>query len=120
RWFLFANVLLRDQPARLQLLVVPLMGFPPILFALSFLSAAGGVIPAAILAFALLVRHVLLRTLHASIFQTRVAFNPLTSILSELLQPLHWLHACLQHSLQWRTRRILLGRDGTFSYVGQD
>jgi ceramide glucosyltransferase len=120
RWFLFANVLLRDQPARLQLLVVPLMGFPPLLFMLSFFSIAGGIVPTLILGSALLVRHVLLRNLHASIFHTRIAFNPFTSILSELLQPLHWLHACVQHSLQWRTRRITLGRDGTFSYVGQD
>lgn len=126
RWFLFANVLLRDQPPKLQLLLVPFLGLPPLFFALSFLSIAGGLIPTLFLAIGLMVRHTLLRNLHRTILtmtpppeiQT-IAFNPLTSILSELLQPLHWLHACVQHSLQWRTRRIELRRDGTFTYVGQ-
>jgi ceramide glucosyltransferase len=145
RWFLFANVLLRDQPAKVQLLLIPFLGLPPLFFALSFLSIAGGVKTTIALAGALIVRHALLRNLHKTIFELQhpaqpatpdsqpvspadrqpptanpVQFNPITSILSELLQPLHWLHACVQHSLRWRTRRITLGPDGTFSYVGQD
>lgn len=126
RWFLFANVLLRDQPMTMQLLLIPMLGLPPLLFALSFLSIAGGTIPTIALIAMLAVRHTLLRNLHRTLFvspenrQPAPAFNPFTSILSELLQPLHWLHASLQHTLQWRTRRIVLGRDGTFSYVGRD
>ena len=135
RWFLFANVLLRDQPARMQVLLIPLLGLPPVFLILSFLSLAGGAIPAAILAVVLIVRHALLRNLHQTFFgqnvgrgfsppapgggglKPRPALNPFLSVLSELLQPLHWLHACVQHSMQWRTRRIELGRDGTFEYV---
>jgi ceramide glucosyltransferase len=120
RWFLFANVLLRDQPARLQLLVVPLLGLPPLLFALSFLSLTAGLIPSLLFVFALAFRHLALRSLHRLVLgETELRFHPLVSILSELLQPVHWLHASLQHTLQWRTRRIVLGPDGTFSYVGQ-
>ncbi|HEX2831515.1 MAG TPA: glycosyltransferase [Thermoanaerobaculia bacterium] len=128
RWFLFANVLLRDQPAKMQLRLIPMLGLPPLLFALSFFSLAGGTIPALALLAMLIARHALLRNLHHALFVSpdhraldpQFRFNPLISIVSELLQPLHWLHASLQHTLQWRTRRILLGRDGTFSYVGRD
>ncbi len=128
RWFLFANVLLRDQPFRLQLLLIPFLGLPPLFFALSFLSVLGGILSSLLLATALVLRHLILRSLHRALLgptidghsdlRLQLAFNPLTSIVSELLQPLHWLHACVQHSLQWRTRRIELRRDGTFSYVG--
>lgn len=107
RWFLFANVLLRDQPAKIQLLLIPFLGLPPLLFVLSFLSIFGGVIPTIALLAMLIIRAVILRG------------SPLLSIASELLQPLHWLHAALQHSMQWRTRRIVLERDGTFDYLRQ-
>jgi ceramide glucosyltransferase len=126
RWFLFANVLLRDQPWNTRVLLLPLLGLPPVLFALSLLCLFGGLVPAICWLVAILIRHALLRSvrdfvLDASSDDARaVPLHPITSIVSELLQPLHWLHASLQHTLQWRTRRILLGADGTFSYVRPD
>lgn len=107
RWFLFANTLVRDQPLRVQLLLFVTLGLPPLLLWVGFATFSLA------LPFVLIARHLLLRTLRPD-----VRLNPFTSILAELLQPLHWLHATLQHTLRWRTRRIALGPDGTFSYLG--
>lgn len=105
RWFVFANTLVRDQTLGVQLLLFVALGLPPLLLWIGFgtLSYA--------LPLALLGRHLMLRTLPG---QTGLSVLP--SIVAELLQPLHWLHASLQHTLRWRTRRIALGADGTFSY----
>ncbi len=107
RWFVFANVLVRDQPARVKLLLMLVLGLPPFLLWLGFLS------PLALIAL-LVARHLMLRNLHRRVFGEKPHFHWLMSILAELLQPLHWLHASLQHTLRWRTRRIALGPDGTF------
>jgi ceramide glucosyltransferase len=118
RWFLFANVLLRDQPPRVRLLLGVFLGLPPLLFWLSFLALAGGLLSSLVLAGGLLTRHLVLRALHRMVFRGRPHFRWAMSIAAELLQPLHWLHACVQHSLRWRTRHIQLGPDGTFVYLG--
>lgn len=125
RWFLFANVLLRDQPWNTRLFLVPLLGLPPVLFALSLFCLIGGLVPASCWLVAVVLRHALLRSVQAHVLgrgadARAVPLHPVTSIVSELLQPVHWLHASVQHTLQWRTRRILLGADGTFSYVRPD
>lgn len=118
RWFVFANVLVRDQPLRVQLLLFLFLGLPPILLWAGMLSLAGGLAFSALLAVTLLVRHVALRSLHRQVYGNLPHFHWLTSIVAELLQPLHWLHACLQHTLRWRTRRIRLDANGTFSLIG--
>ncbi len=121
RWFLFANVLLRDQPARIKALLVPTLGLPPILFILSFFTLSGGLIPSVALIAMLVLRDQatrnLIRTVSSGNQQPTTDNRFFLSIASELLQPLHWLHATLQPKLHWRKRRILLGRDGTFTYV---
>ncbi|MGN6184227.1 MAG: glycosyltransferase [Thermoanaerobaculia bacterium] len=119
RWFLFANVLLRDQPGRIKARLIPTLGLPPILFALSFLSIAASWPGVIALIAMLIVRDQCIRNVHKTLTANRQppTVNPFLSIASELLQPLHWLHATLQPKLHWRKRRILLGRDGTFTYV---
>lgn len=104
RWFLFANTLVRDQMFGVQLLLFIALGLPPILLWIGFATLSYA------LPVVLLVRHLMLRAAG----QTRLSI--FTSIVAELLQPLHWLHALLQHTLRWRTRRIALAADGTFSY----
>jgi len=108
RWFLFANRLVRDQPARIQLLLAIFLGLPPLLLWI------GALCPPLWLVL-LVVRHLALRRLQRRVFGVLPHLNPLTSIASELLQPLHWLHASLQRTLRWRTRRIVAAADGTFS-----
>lgn len=108
RWFVFANVLVSDQPARIQWLLAVFLGLPPLLLWL------GALCPPLWLVL-LVCRHLALRKLQRRVFGVLPHLNVVMSIASELLQPLHWLHACLQHTLRWRTRRIVVAADGTFS-----
>lgn len=117
RWFLFANVLVQDQTLQTQLLLVTLLGLPPLLLWLSFLSLAGGM-PGGIVLLAILVgRHLMLRQMHRRVFGGPMSFSWSLSLLAELLQPFHLLHACLSPVIVWRSRRIRVGRRGSFSYV---
>jgi ceramide glucosyltransferase len=109
RWFLFANILVRDQPFGVQLLLFVALGLPPLLLWTGFATLSYA------LPLVLLLRHFVIGSLQDPASGGNSA---ILSILSELLQPLHWLHATLQHTLRWRTRRIALGADGTFSYIG--
>jgi ceramide glucosyltransferase len=117
RWFVFARVLASDQPARVVLLLVVFLGLPPLLLWLGLLSLFGGLASGMLLATTLVLRHLALRRLHGTVLGGLSPFSPLMSILAELLQPLHALHACLQSDLRWRTRRIQLESGGTFSYL---
>ena len=118
RWFVFAWLLLRRQPPGVQALVSVLHGAPPVL-----LWAAGAVMaldptPAAIVAFAaaLVLRALVLILLQLRIYG-RAVHQPLFSVASELLQPLHILHALLQRTIVWRTRCYRVRDDQTFEAV---
>ena len=107
RWFVFANVLVRDQSARIKMLLLVFLGLPPVLLWLGALCPPLWIV-------LLAGRHIALRRLQRDVFGTLPHLNWLLSIVSELLQPLHWLHACFQQTLRWRTRRIIPAADGTF------
>ena len=117
RWFLFANVLVADQRLHVVCLLVLFLGLPPFLLWLGILSLCAGWPGCLFLAAALLCRHLAVRRLHRLVYGQLPDFSWPVSLLSELLQPLHWAHACLSRKLRWRTRRIRLERDGTFSYL---
>ena len=118
RWFLFALLLLRKQPLRLRALISVLGALPPLLLgalvltvALAPSGPAAGVLVGCLalraLGLAALQRAVYGRPLHA----------PLSSILSELLQPLHLLHALVWRRIIWRTRHYRVYDDRRFETV---
>lgn len=115
RWFVFAWLLLRAQPATVGALVLLLHGLPPLL--LWSLVAAVAIAPslsaAGLVAGTLAVRAALLVFLHRHIYG-RILHRPLLSIVSELLQPWHVVHALLQRTIVWRTRRYRVRADQTF------
>ncbi len=117
RWFLFANVLVRDQSIGIQFLLVVLLGLPPLLLWFSFLCLAGGWQGVLVLLVALAARHLQLRLLHRQVLRGPLSFSWLLSLVAELLQPIHLLHACLSPVIVWRSRRIRVGRRGSFSYL---
>jgi ceramide glucosyltransferase len=119
RWFVFANVLIRDQRLGVVGLLFLFLGLPPFLLWLGLLSVFGGLAGCLALAAVLLVRHLAVRSLHRAVFRRQPDFSWLLSVVSELLQPCHWAHACLGRTLKWRSRRIRLERDGSFSYIRQ-
>lgn len=117
RWFLFANVLVRDQSFGVQVLLIILLGLPPLLLWFSFLCLAGGWRGSVVLVVVLTVRHSLLRLMHRRVFGGPLSFSWWLSLVAELLQPVHLLRACLSPVIVWRSRRIRVGRRGTFSYL---
>ncbi|MBP9907082.1 MAG: glycosyltransferase [Rhodoferax sp.] len=105
RWFLFAILLLRTQSNPMKALIALLQGFHPwllwllIVLALGFLTPSSGLI----LFLVLLVRSTVLCRLQKRL-TGQMRHRPLLSVISELLQPLHLLHATLQRTIRWRTR----------------
>jgi ceramide glucosyltransferase len=120
RWFLFANTLVTDQNLGVTLVLFLTLGLPPLLLWIGLASLAGGVLGAMAFIGALVVRHLVLRSLHRLVLKRLPHFSPAVSLLAELLQPIHWGHAMLQRVIVWRTRTIRPGKDGRFTYVGSD
>jgi ceramide glucosyltransferase len=118
RWFLFALLLLRKQPAGLQALIGLLDGLPPLLLGALFLSAACAPSwPAAgLLLASLAVRAFTLATLQRTVYG-RPLHAPFSSVLSELLQPFHLFHALVWRRIVWRTRRYRVYSDRRFEAV---
>lgn len=115
RWHLFALLLFLKQPLWLQASITVLNVLPPLLLiaivACALTAPSTGVlIP---LAATFLVRMLLLRRVQQLIYR-RVLHCPLLSLCSELLQPLHLLHALVQRDITWRKRRYRVHSDGSF------
>lgn len=105
RWMLFAVLLLRDESPRLRLLIGVLHGLPPLLlWALLVLAMVPPIgLPALVAALVLVLRAGLLMHLQRRA-GGRARHRPLASLLAELLQPLHLLHAACVRRIRWRTR----------------
>jgi ceramide glucosyltransferase len=131
RWFLFAGFLVRDQRLSVRVLLLVMLGLPALLLwvglsgtsaltlaaLLGHANASDAVVAVAALGVTLIARHGLIRFLHGKLFEGELPFRPMTSILSELLQPIHWLHSLFASEIRWRTRRIRVNRDNTFSIL---
>lgn len=133
RWFLFALLLLREQSAGWTLAITLLHGLPPLLLWTLFLwtvllaapvSIASTVwIPSAAwiqsavpLLFVLPIRAAVLIAVQRRL-TGRSRHSPVLSIVSELLQPLHLLHALVSRRIVWRTRRYLVRANDDFRAV---
>ena len=131
RWFVFADALVRDQTFTVQMLLLVMLALPPLLLWIG-LAGTSALVVAALLGHAgshyaaaaagaagvtLVVRHGAIRYLHGKLFEKDAPFRPVTSILSELLQPVHWLHSVLAPTIRWRTRWIRVYRDNTFEIL---
>lgn len=118
RWFLFALLLLRAQPSGYRLLITLLHGLPPVLLWAVLLTAVSRPTPSALAAVALtlLARAAAITGVQRSIGAPgRPA--PLLSLVSELLQPFHLLHAAVWRRITWRTRRYRVYDDRHFEAV---
>jgi ceramide glucosyltransferase len=117
RWFVFANVLVLDQAVRVRCLLAILLGLPSVLLWGSLLCLAGGWTGAVVLLLFLGLRHTILRMLHYGVFPEPPRFSWLMSIIAELLQLVHLIHACVSPVITWRSRRIHVGRHGSFTQL---
>lgn len=106
RWFLFALLLLRAQPVGYRLLITLLHGLPPVLLWAVLLAAVWRPTPSVLAAVVvtLVVRAAAIAAVQRAIGAPgQQALLP--SLVSELLQPLHLLHAAMWRRITWRTRR---------------
>lgn len=118
RWMLFATLLLRRQPMRMRVLIALLHGLPPLLlWATGVALAAQPTMTGALCVIGVLV----LRAAVPAWLQRRLGVSapqrPLLSLLAELLQPLHLLHASVVRTVRWRSRRYRVHADGGFHVV---
>ena len=102
RWYLFSLLLLKRQSIPVRTLIFALHGLPPLIFValcvLHDLPTLGVV---------LLLRFFILRSMHARFFGIKL-HRPFLSVLSELMQPVHLVHALAVRTIRWRTRRYLV------------
>jgi ceramide glucosyltransferase len=116
RWFVFARLLLRHQPLYKQSVIALLYALPGLL--LVWLIATTVAVPSVdgvlTLGVVLAARAAALIAVQRRVYG-RSLHRPVYSILSELFQPFHLLHASLVHTIVWRTRRYTVRDDHSFS-----
>lgn len=124
RWFVFANVLVKDQPWAMQLLLFALLGLMPLLFWLALLGSFGGGLATLLFLMLLLVRYWAATDLIARIHRSFKLSGNLPHLswwlspLSELLQPIHWICSLLWPNIRWRRHLIKVTSDGRFRFLG--
>jgi ceramide glucosyltransferase len=130
RWAVFTRVLLRDQPLGLRFLLVASLGLPPAFLGVAVVGAAAGVLRGiagvpeawlvpAVVAALFVARHVVLRAVQRCVHAGAAPPRPfVASILAEVLQPLHFVHATLVPTIRWRTRLVRVGTDGRYRSLG--
>jgi ceramide glucosyltransferase len=118
RWFLFATLLLHDQSLFMQLTIALLYGVPALLLTGMLVGmATSWTLPAILIsASVLLVRALTLIGLQRAL-TGRPRHRPLLSIISELSQPLHLLHALVDRTIIWRTRTYRVRANDDFTAV---
>ena len=126
RWNRFADQLVRDQPVHLQALLFATLALPPLLLWGALASAGVATlleplrwfwtVPALLLA-ALVTRARVYGRAHRRIVPALPSQKPLRSLLVELLQPVHLIHALVRPTIVWRERRIRTSRDGRFRQI---
>ena len=105
RWHVFANVLFVQQPLWIKALLIVLHGLPPLLLAAICVSwfffpslLWGGIVFCT-----LTLRHCIIAK-HSGQQESGNVRMLLFSLISELLQSVHYLHALLDRRIRWRSR----------------
>ena len=98
RWYVFTFLLLKRQSLPVQILIFTLHGLPSslliVLFVLHDMRVMGVV---------LVLRYLILTSIQKRFFGVRL-HRPLLSVVSELMQPVHLVHALVVRTIRWRTR----------------
>ena len=117
RWYVFTLLLLKRQSIATQAMIFVLHGLGPLLLmALLILGVPVGTLSVvATLAGLLIWRSLLILVTLWRFFGRDKAFNLPLSLASEMLQPLHLLHALCSHTIRWRTRLYKVRDTNDFS-----
>ncbi|WP_341517264.1 glycosyltransferase [Citrobacter gillenii] len=114
RWFLFATLLMREKTVSVNLAIFLLQGLHPLLlWSMLILALSGGAADAVILTGVVIIRYFALRCVQHGLSEL-IPAHPMLSLLSELLQPVHLLHAMLNRTIYWRSRRYRIFSNDRF------
>lgn len=116
RWFVFASLLLRGEPPARRAVLLALHGAPPLLLWGALIAAASTPNAATLAPMAALIvvrARILIGTQRGIAGRARHA--PIASLLAELVQPLHFLHAQFSRTIHWRARRYHVRSEADFS-----
>ncbi len=119
RWYVFTLLLLKRQSIPVQMLIFMLHGLPPFCF-LAILGTAilANSIQAVVLVIlTLLIRAFTLISLTDRHFGPPCRITLAESHISELIQPLHLIHALVSRTIRWRTRRYRVRDTNDFTAV---
>ncbi len=118
RWFVFSTILWRSESFINRSLIGFLYAGPPLLLlsTICLLPSVGSFYLVVLFGFLLLVRSMFLIMLNRTLTGKSHHHFP-GSAISELLQPLHLLHACLHRSIRWRSRKYRVSAKGKFIEV---
>ena len=118
RWYVFTFLLLKRQSIKVQLLIFLLHGLPSLILMTIFVLTMVIATPFSVIIFAtlLLIRlGVLTRILCR--FYGAGFHRPFLSIVSELMQPIHLVHALMCRTIRWRTHLYHVRDTNDFSEV---
>lgn len=106
RWYVFTLLLLKRQSMPVQALIFVLHGLAPFcLLAIVGAALASWSLQASLLFFAtLLARGFIIATLNKRFFGALCHYSNAESLISEIIQPLHLIHALVSRTIRWRTR----------------
>lgn len=129
RWYVFAHILFAQQPRRIKALLTLLHGIPPLLLTASFVAYifSPSLFHGGLIFCTLILRHLIIMQHNkqgneqhdeqkkpGGLKTPRLFF---LSILSELLQSLHYLHALLSRRIRWRSRIYTVRASDEFKSV---
>lgn len=130
RWFLFAQTQVSHQNSIIVLLLSIILGLPSLLLwtiigsfiysCTTSLNLSSFLTVTICLLLFVVLRHSTLNYLHKQFLQEsqqHPSFSIWLSLLAELGQPFHMLHAMVQKRIVWRSRKIRLEPNGQFSYI---
>ena len=100
RWFFFDVLLMREKSLKINLVIFILHGVHPLLFWMILLSAFTHPL---MVTGCVILRCVVIRKVQVEVTQD-IRPHPVMSIISEMMQPVHLLHALCNRSIIWRTK----------------
>ncbi len=106
RWYVFAMLLLKEQPIGIKLIIILLHGSHPLLLwgLVAMVAATPSMLTVGLLMGTLVLRAGMLILIQRRVFHDGMHL-PWISLASELLQPFHLIHAMMDRNIQWRGRR---------------
>lgn len=112
RWFLFATLLVRQQSVKTSIIVIIFCVIPPVMLSAIFFISIKYKFISGIL-FLVFLRSLIVISIQKE-FSYNVFHSVIFSILSEIFQPIHLIHAVISRKIVWRNKKYLVINNDNF------